>query len=339
MIQPSTTRLPIQTLADQIRQNVGHELAQVEKLLSGATASRYPEVERLCRGAAALGGKRLRPTLVWLSARSVATTALEHRCSSDLSSIAAAVELVHAASLVHDDVMDGASERRHLPTIVAHAGNSTAVLLGDLLFTRAYALAANCRSTYPARRLAAASTQLCVGELRQQTAAGAWSISQREYLGLLKQKTGALCRVSSQLGSWRAGGTQQQILAVARFGSLLGLAFQIRDDWLDFWGTQQVGKTLGTDLAQSKPTLPMIRLLSTVSASERRELLRRLEAGGADNLAFAREQLDRSDAGPYTLAAARRCAARAAEQLVCLPESPAKQCLSAMADYSVQRDM
>ena len=170
-----------------------------------------------------------------------------------------------------------------------------------------------------------ASTQLCVGELRQQTAAGVWSISQRDYFGLLKQKTGALCRVSSQLGSWRAGGAAEQTVALARFGSLLGLAFQIRDDWLDYWGTHQVGKTLGTDLAQSKPTLPLIRLLSTLSVSERRGLLERLEAGGAVNLAAVRDQLDRSDAGHYTLAAARRCAARAAEQLVCLPESRAKQ--------------
>lgn len=130
---------------------IGSELGQVEKLIRAATTSQYEEVAQLCKSAAAMGGKRLRPTLVWLSARAIAgeqlREQLDSRTSRDLTSIAAAVELVHAASLVHDDVMDGANERRHQPTIVGQAGNSAAVLLGDLLFTRAYALAASCRQT------------------------------------------------------------------------------------------------------------------------------------------------------------------------------------------------
>lgn len=326
-------------LAREIRQCVGEELSQVEKLLRDATASRYAEVEQLCRSAAAMGGKRLRPTLVLLSAQAIAGQQLKHREQLDLAAISAAVELVHAASLVHDDVMDGALQRRHQTTIVGQSGNSAAVLLGDLLFTRAYALAARCRSTLPARRIATAATQLCTGELRQQASAGCWSMSRDIYRSLLLQKTGALCRVSSQLGCWRAGGDRAQTRGLARFGSQLGLAFQIHDDWLDYWGTAQVGKTLGTDLAQSKPTLPLIRLLKTVSPRTREQLVAQLEAGGPDNLAAVRESLDRSDAARYTLAAARKSARRAQSQLDVLPDSAAKRCLSALAEYSVQREM
>ncbi len=336
---PTAASAVAQELAGQVRQCVGEELSQVEKLLRDATASRHCEVEQLCRAAAAMGGKRLRPTLVLMTAQAVAGQQLSHRERRDLAAIAAAVELVHAASLVHDDVMDGAEQRRHQPTIVGQAGNSAAVLLGDLLFTRAYALAARCRSTLPARQIAAAATQLCTGELRQQASAGCWAMSRRTYRSLLLQKTGALCRVSSQLGCWRAGGDRIQIQALARFGGQLGLAFQIHDDWLDYWGTERVGKTLGTDLAQAKPTLPLLRLLETASSAERQRLVARLDAGAPDDLAAVRRSLDRSDAAQYTLAAARRAARRARSQLDVLPASAAKQCLSALADYSVQREM
>ena len=335
-----------QELASQVQRCVGKEMAQVEKLLCEATASRYKEVEQLCSSATAAGGKRLRPMLVFLSAHAIASAAatnarreFDYRARNDLCAIAAAVELVHAASLVHDDVMDGASQRRHQPTIVGQSGNSAAVLLGDLLFTRAYALAARCHGTFAARRIAAAATRLCEGELRQQAAVGYWGMSRQFYRRLLLQKTGALCRVSSQLGCWRAGGSRQQIQGLARFGSQLGLAFQIHDDWLDYWGTEQVGKTLGTDLAQSKPTLPLIRLLETVSLEERRTLIAQLEAGSTDDLVAVRTALAGSDAADYTLSVAHSCAQRAQQQLASLPSSAAKDCLIAVAEYSVRRDM
>lgn len=339
-----------QELASQVQRCVGKEMAQVDKLLCDATASRYAEVERLSRSAAAAGGKRLRPMLVFLSAHAVTSSSsnktntntrreLDHRARADLCAIAAAVELVHAASLVHDDVMDGASQRRHQPTIVGQTGNSAAVLLGDLLFTRAYALAAGCRSTLPARRIAAAATRLCEGELRQQAAAGCWGMSRHFYRSLLLQKTGTLCRVSSQLGSWRAGGSRRQTQCLARFGSQLGLAFQIHDDWLDYWGTEQVGKTLGTDLAQAKPTLPLIRLLETVSFDERRRLIAQLEAASPEDLAAVRTALGLSDAARYTLSAARACSQRAQQHLDGLPSSAAKDCLIAVAEYSVLREV
>lgn len=327
-----------------VKQCIGAELEQVEKLIRAATTSRYDVVAKLCHSAAAMGGKRMRPMLVWLSARALAVAGpsgdqFDHRASRDLSSIAAAVELVHAASLVHDDVMDAATERRHLPTIVDRAGNSAAVLLGDLLFTRAYALAARCRGTYPARQIAAAATRLCEGELRQQASAGQWLMTPAIYRSLLLQKTGALCAVSCRLGAWRVGASADQVQALGNYGKLLGLAFQIHDDWLDYWGTGQVGKTLGTDLAQAKPTLPLIRLMQTTSSERQPELISMLNDRTASSCRKIRRILDASDAGEKTLEIARQCCEQAKGHLNCLPPSEAKECLIAVADYSVRRAM
>ncbi len=317
---------------------VGAELEQVERLLRSATSSRYDEVATLCRSAAAMGGKRLRPTLVFLAGKVVGANAWDHRTQHDLSAIAASVELVHAASLVHDDVMDHAVERRHQMTIAGLAGNSAAVLLGDLLFTQAYGLAARCKSTVPARQIAAAATKLCTGELRQQASAGDWSMSRSQYRSLLLQKTGALCGVSCRLGAWRSGGSRSQVKALTNFGNWLGLAFQVFDDWLDYWGTEQVGKTLGTDLAQAKPTLPLIRLLETATPSHRQRLTGLLARADHAAMTEIRASLESSDAAEFTLQMARRSADRAKRYLSELPDSEVRACLSAVADYSIVRD-
>ncbi|MEZ6136925.1 MAG: polyprenyl synthetase family protein [Pirellulaceae bacterium] len=342
----SDLQIAIQTL-------VGDDLAQVERLITDSTQSHYEEVNRLGRRAAAMGGKRLRPVLLLLSAQASRTKpgsnvgpvdvgsvnvgavhADAARIRADMLYAAASVELVHAASLVHDDVMDGAVQRRHQPTVVTQAGNAAAVLLGDFLFTRAYALAASCRTTRPARSIASAATQLCVGELRQQASVGRWGLTLKQYRSILVQKTAALCEVSCRLGAWHGGAVREQVMALAKFGRSLGLAFQIYDDWLDYWGDARVGKTLGTDLRQLKPTLPLLRLLSSVSERRRAQLIEALEMND-----FVRVQsaLNASDSAEYTLAVAHRCANAALDQLSYLPESPAKKCLIGVAEYSVQR--
>lgn len=322
---------------------IGSELEQVEWLIRSATTSQYDEITELCKSAAAMGGKRLRPTLVWLAAYAQAGEQLKRqhdsRMVSDLTSIAAAVELVHAASLVHDDVMDSATQRRHQPTIVGQVGNSAAVLLGDLLFTRAYALAASCQKTYPARHIATAATRLCEGELRQQVSAGQWLLTPAKYRSMLLQKTGALCAVSCRLGVWRVGGNAMRVRALGHFGKLLGLAFQIHDDWLDYWGTEQVGKTLGTDLAQSKPTLPIIQLLQNTPEDRKAALISLLDDPGEGSRQAIRKLLDASDAEETTLRVARAYSERAKLELKCFPASAAKDCLIAVADYSVRRAM
>lgn len=324
-------------LRSTIQSLVGRELALVEQRLSLAVRSRFEVVDALGCQVTALGGKRLRPLLVLMSAKCVAES--DGRCSeSERADIAAAVELVHAASLVHDDVLDDADRRRHQPAIHTLAGVPRAVLLGDFLFTRAYGLAASCRSPRPARMLAAAGTQLCEGEMRQQATVGRFDLSLREYRSILLQKTAALCAVSCRLGAWCRRATPAQTRALRRYGAALGLAFQIFDDWLDYWGDAQVGKTLGTDLAQAKPTLPLIHFLGQLDVHERQRQLACLEH---DDLAARRQlysRIQQSDAKDYTLKAARRLVTRAQQALNGLPPCPARHCLSSLADFSVRRE-
>lgn len=314
---------------DRMRELIGAELVQVEATLTDVLRSHYPEVNALASRAASLGGKRLRPCLALLSAMAVGRT------QNDSIRVAATVELVHAASLVHDDVLDNATLRRHQPTIHAQVGAHCSIVLGDFLFTRAYGLAGHCRSTLAARGIASAASQLCEGELRQHASMGNWNLSESEYFDILRQKTGELCAVSCRLGAWSGGGDVAASRALSRFGRKLGVAFQVVDDWLDVWGTEKVGKTLGTDLLQRKPTLPIIRLLELQSAAERSALLDMLNSGSQNEEVLRR--VNASDASAYTLRRANGLIRSALRDLRTLPASPARDCLESIAHLCVQR--
>lgn len=323
------------SLSASIQHLIGAELATVEATLQASLSSEYAEVDHLCAQAAAMGGKRLRPMLVLLSAKTVDRGASQRESERDRCRIAAAVELVHAASLVHDDVMDDATQRRHLPTIGRLAGQHAAILLGDYLFTKGYGLAAQCRRSIPAQWLAKASSALCEGELRQQLMAGHWDMPLSQYRSILMQKTGALCGTSCRLGGWAAGADRDTQRALNHFGRRLGLAFQVFDDWLDYWGTASTGKTLGTDLQQGKPTLPVLRMLAQSQPARRRQLLEWLTRGTHED--EIREQLNASDASQYTLRVARSCVDGALQALGQLPSSDSRRCLVEIAKFSIAR--
>jgi octaprenyl-diphosphate synthase len=308
---------------------VGFDLQRVEATLAQVLRSQYEEVNEMASRAVSLGGKRLRPCLALLSALAVG------RCEEDAIRIAATVELVHAASLVHDDVLDDAALRRHQPTIHAQVGAHSSIVLGDFLFTRAYGLAAQCRSTLAARNISAAASELCEGELRQHKSIGNWDITEADYFDILRQKTGELCAVSCRLGAWSGGGDSAAAHSLSRFGRKLGVAFQVVDDWLDLWGTAQVGKTLGTDLLQRKPTLPVIRLLATRTASERPALISMLE--DAAERAEVRRLLDDSDAAAYCIDRAGRLIKSAINDLHQLTQNPARHCLEGIAQLCISR--
>lgn len=323
-------------LIDPLRDFLGADLGRVERTIEQSVSGDH-RYSACFRQAGAMGGKRLRPMLVLLSAHAQMEP-FSSRDQQELAQIAASVELVHAASLVHDDVLDDADTRRHQPTVRARLGNRQAILLGDYLFTRAYALAAQCRSTLPARQIAGAASALCIGELSQGDASGDWTLSQSSYRRMLVQKTGSLCGTACRLGAWRVGADRQVQRSLGRYGVLLGLAFQIYDDWLDYWGdASQVGKTLGTDLKQAKATLPILRYLAEASpedSSSLREILNTPDVNQFDRVLAA---LNDSDAEEYTLDTAKRLSARAAGMLDVLPDSQAKQFLIALAHYATSR--
>ncbi len=320
---------------------VEQELHDLSEIISRSLASRLSEVNDLCAAASSGGGKQLRPTLALLVAKATAAdVGFSHKTKRDLLYCAAASELVHLASLVHDDVMDHADTRRHRPTIAKLAGNSSAVLLGDYLFTKAYELAASCRSSYPAKIIAKAAAKLCEGELRQQHSAGRLEMSVGEYRRILALKTGSLSAASCRLGAWSVRADKSVRSDLSCFGMQLGVAFQVFDDWLDYWGDECVGKTLGTDLRQAKPTLPLLYLLSQVGDEEKRVLTNELVKPSRpeeEHMHWILSQLDAHRASEFTREIAERLADGAIASLARVARNEYWKGLEQIANFSVAR--
>ena len=178
--------------------------------------------------------------------------------------LAAVVEMIHTATLVHDDILDESMVRRHAATVNAEWGNETAVLLGDYLFTHAFHLAASLDSTLACRWIGRATNRVCEGEMHQVHQRGNLDLDESSYFSIIEGKTAELTAVSCRLGAHYAGADEATTEALDRYGRNLGIAFQIADDVLDIWGEERLtGKSLGTDLEKQKLTLPVIRLLET----------------------------------------------------------------------------
>jgi octaprenyl-diphosphate synthase len=280
-----------------------------------------------------LGGKRLRPAMLLLFGKASGQLTEQHRV------IATVVEMVHTATLVHDDVLDQADTRRHVPTVNAKWNEHTSILLGDYLFSQAYRLAATTSCTIACEKIGEAARLVCEGELRQVLCRDALDLDEATYVSIVAAKTGELCRVACELGTILSGASTEISAAASTFGNSLGIAFQIADDYLDLWGDQKtVGKTLGTDLEQGKMTLPLIRLLQTSNPTSQKAIRSILGGPSSERLERITPFLDASDAKDYTMECARRHYDTAVKSLACIPESEAKQSLLAIAKFSVSRE-
>jgi octaprenyl-diphosphate synthase len=311
---------------------VATEMIAVEQLLKAELRSGDPYVDRLVKHAFRLGGKRLRPALLLLAAQATGKVSRDH------ITLAAVVEMVHTATLVHDDVLDEATIRRHLPTINSSYDNEASVLVGDFLFTHAFALASSLETTFAARTIGRATNIVCAGEIRQTQTRGNFALTEAEYLDIIEAKTAELCACCCRLGAHYAGASADTEESLDRFGRNLGVAFQIADDLLDVIGEEnRAGKSLGTDLKKQKMTLPLIRLLSQTPASERESLSRlMIDESPAAHCAIA-EKLAKSDALAYTRARAEWYVQQAQDELVGLQESPAVRTLRTLADLVLSR--
>lgn len=308
------------------------DLVEVEQILRRELRSRDAYVDELVRYGCLLGGKRLRPALVLLTAQAFGNVTQEHRL------LAAVVEMIHTATLVHDDVLDDADTRRHLATVNARWDNQASVLLGDYLFTHAFYLASTVGSTYACQTIGRATNTVCEGELRQKGSCGAFQLSETQYIEIIAAKTGELCACSCELGAHYAGATAEQAAAMAGYGRDLGIAFQIADDLLDLVGDEKkTGKSLGTDLDQRIPTLPLIRLLEILSADQRSRLLQQLHEAGEQASAILMPLLREHRAFEYTFARAQQYADHARELARVLPPSPATDILLGLPDFVIHR--
>jgi octaprenyl-diphosphate synthase len=308
------------------------ELDSVEAMLREELRSDFPFVDRLVQHGFRLGGKRLRPALVLLSGKVCGPLKPGHGV------LATVVELIHTATLIHDDVLDEATLRRHLETVNARWDNEASVLLGDYLFARAMCLAATLDDIYVCRVLAHATKQMCEGELRQVGSRGDYDLAEEEYLGIIGDKTAALCACACRLGAYWAGADEGLQQTLADYGHHLGIAFQITDDVLDVNGNEDLtGKSLGTDLVKQKPTLPVIRLLQEVRGEERSELLGLLARTDGQAREALRPWLERWDAVAYAEETARGYSLRAENALKEVPAGPARQALAHLAEFVVAR--
>lgn len=310
------------------------EMAEVEAMLRAELRSQHPFVDELVRYGCMLGGKRLRPALLLLAAKAVGEITPAHL------TLGTVVEMIHTATLIHDDVLDDATTRRHLATVNSRWDNEASVLLGDFLFTHSFYLASTLETTLACRWIGEATNIVCEGELRQKGSRGDFSLTEDEYLGIIEAKTAELVACSCKLGAKYAGGSDDLVRRLDAYGRNLGIAFQIADDLLDVVGDEgTTGKSLGTDLGQQKPTLPLIRVLQLIDGPEREELLHALEGSEEQRRRTLEPLLDRFGALDYARQRATDFAQAARAQLDLLPHDPATETLRLLADFVVNRPM
>lgn len=306
------------------------DLEQVELLLRETLASRRHGVTELIRHLDQYRGKRLRPALLLLTAKACGTIQPAHHV------LAAVVEMIHTATLVHDDVLDSADTRRHVPTVNALWGNQASILLGDYLFTHAFHLTSTIGDAQACKLIGEATNRVCEGELHQICQRGNLSLSEEEYFDIIDAKTAELTSVCCRLGGMYAGETAEVVDSLARYGRYLGMAFQIADDLLDIVGQEKTtGKSLGTDLEQRKMTLPLIHLLA--SSQDRADLYHILENGHPNKRQALDPYLNTSDSLAYAQCRAEQFATQAQAELECLPPSPCRDILHIMAEKAVHR--
>ena len=298
---------------------------RVEQRMAELAAGYGPVLARHAGDTISAGGKRLRPMLVCLAAGAPPPE------TSGLVRAAVAVELVHGATLVHDDVLDGSALRRGRPTVVATGGRAAATATGDLLFSRAFAELAGGESAEPVRVLARASRELALGELTQREDAYRAEVTVARYLARCRLKTAVLFRAACELGALEAGGDPD---ALGAFGERIGLAFQILDDVLDVSGPpERTGKPRGADLLDGTVTLPLIL------ARDRDSSLTRLDLRGVRTAEDAAGVCDRITATGALAESRARAQQLVAEAKLGLPALPLRQreALELAADVMVER--
>jgi heptaprenyl diphosphate synthase len=283
----------------------------------------------------AAGGKRIRPALVLLAAKCGAYD-LEK-----LTPAATAVELIHAATLVHDDVIDRAQVRRGRPTVAARLGDEAAIVVGDFYFAKAYEQAAFTNSPEAVAILARAVMDICAGEVRQQAIRHRYDTNVSEYLRRIEAKTATLLAACCDIGALLGGIDGAQRSALRAYGRLLGLAFQIADDVLDYESSEdEIGKPIGHDIAEGFATLPLMMALEddAVGSKLRRLLQSQRELAGSE--AHEVVELVRASDGPrQALERAREIASEARGQLETLGAGEAKVALAALTTYVVSRKL
>ncbi len=310
------------------------DMQAVNDLIRDRMASKHaPRIPEVTAHLVEAGGKRLRPMLTLAAARLCGYDGPYH------VHLAATVEFIHTATLLHDDVVDESGQRRGRPTANLLWDNQSSVLVGDYLFSRSFQLMVETGSLQVLDILANASATIAEGEVLQLTAAQDLATDEAVYLQVVRGKTAALFAAACEVGGVIADAPQDQIKALYDYGDALGISFQIVDDVLDFAGTDAVGKNIGDDFRERKLTLPMIAAIAKADETEREFWVRTIERGRQEDgdLDTAMQIMARHGALDYAQRRAVEWADKAKSALTALPQSELRLMLLDIADYVVAR--
>lgn len=316
-----------------VKELVRQDLVAVDAVIRASMKSTVPLVDQVAEHIISGGGKRLRPLIVLLAAR-----ACGYRGSSHIDA-AAFIEFIHTATLLHDDVVDGSEKRRGRDTANAVYGNQASVLVGDFVYSRAFQMMAAIGSQRVMEIMSEATNVIAEGEVLQLMNAGDPDTTQQRYLDVIHRKTAKLFESGAEVGAVLAGASPSQQRALADYGRHLGTAYQLIDDVLDYRSNpEERGKNLGDDLAEGKPTLPLIHALRQTPDAEARRLIRdAIENGGLAQLESIVAAIESTGALEYTRRLAQDEADKALMALQALPETPYKQGLTTLARFAVER--
>jgi octaprenyl-diphosphate synthase len=319
------------TLED-IRDLVAADLQAVDRHIAEQLESDVALVGEIARYLIHAGGKRLRPLLVLLAARACGSHGNHHIAAATL------IEFIHTATLLHDDVVDGSSMRRGRDTANEVFGNPASVLVGDFLYSRAFQIMVTLESPRIMDVMANATNTIAEGEVLQLMNAHDPATTEERYLQVIYRKTAKLFEAGAQIAGILAGVSPAVEAALVDYGRHIGTAFQLIDDYLDYRAApEELGKNLGDDLAEGKPTLPLIYVLRTGTREPQRLVRQAIEHGGLGELDEITRAIEASGGLKYTAALAERESQLALAALAPVPESNYKSALAGLAEFAVKR--
>ena len=315
-----------------IRMLVRSESLAVDRLILERLRSDVALINELGRYIINSGGKRLRPLLVLLAARACGYQGQHH------IELAAVIEFIHTATLLHDDVVDASDQRRGNQTANAIWGNEAAVLVGDFLYSRSFEMMVSVGDMRVMEILSTTTNTIAEGEVLQLLNCHDPDTTEALYRDVIRYKTAKLFEASSQLGAVLGGQSEKTEQAMAHYGMHLGTAFQLIDDALDYGSSgDNIGKNIGDDLAEGKPTMPLIYAMRMGTPAQVKAIREAIERGGLDKIEQVQEAIESTHAIAYTAQSAQQEADLAIEALAELPASPYKEALYGLVDFSVNR--
>lgn len=322
-----------------IRDLVKNDFDAVNGLIIEQLSSDVDLVESIGQYLINAGGKRLRPLMALLCYRALETSSVDTDCFEQQIQFAAVIEFIHSATLLHDDVVDMSSLRRGLPTANAQWGNAPSVLVGDFIYSRAFQLLVKIGDLNIMSLMADTTNEIAEGEVLQLTKAGNPDTTEADYMEVIARKTAILFASAMEGAAKISGATPEQTAALKIYGHNIGVAFQLMDDVLDYEGDpEKMGKNVGDDLSEGKPTLPLIYTMANDNAENARIVRDAITEKSSEQLNDIVTIVQNNGALTHTKALAQSLADEGVEQLSCLADSPFKSALKTIAAMATKRD-